>query len=258
MFDRSGVGEAFGRAAEQYDAHADLQREVRDYCLELAQSCWPRDSLVLDLGCGTGALYEEAQRRDFGWNVTSLDFSPGMCKVAGKRSTQVINADAEMLPIKNGHFHGVFSSLMLQWMNKPKAALSEMARVLRPKYYAAIATFAEGTLDELRQSFRVVDNKPHVSHFIAPHQLLAEAKEAGFNLVAARQVRIVETYPDTVALMRALQSVGATNQHVRRRKGLMTSRQFAALEKAYRDRFATPQGLPATWQALYLILQKTS
>jgi malonyl-CoA O-methyltransferase len=72
----------------------------------------------------------------------------------------------------------------------------------------------------------------------------------------AEQARIVNHYPDAIALMRSLQFIGATHKDASRSKGLMTLKQLAGVERAYEKRFSTPEGLPATWQLLCLVLQK--
>lgn len=252
MFDTEALKHTFGQAAAHYDAHAELQHEVRAHGITLAKHYWPRGASVLDVGCGTGVFAEESKA--FGWNVTGLDVAPGMCALAAKRHA-VINASAEALPLADESVDGVFSSLMLQWMNEPSRALSEIARILKPDTHAVLSTFAEGTLMELEQAFRAVDDTPHVSRFLSPHRFLEIAEAADCSLTLAQQVRVVEYYPDVVALMRRLQAIGATNKDKHRRRGLMTSRQFATLEKAY-EPFRQPQGLPATWQVLYVVVEK--
>lgn len=249
MFDTQAVKTAFGRAAAMYDAHADLQRHMRAYAVELAKPHWRPGAHILDAGCGTGLLADGVP-----WRITGLDLSPAMCALAAKRIT-VLAADMEHIPLADEGFDGVFSSLALQWANDPAKAFSEMARVLKPGRMAVISTLAEGTLAELAQAFKAVDEAPHVSDFLPVHHLLSLAHKAGFSLSQARQIPIIEYYPDSVALMRALQNIGATNARRGRKKGLMTSRQFARIEQAYR-RFQTKEGLPATWQALYLVLRK--
>lgn len=256
MFDTRAVRDSFGRAARHYDAHAGLQRAARARLLALAKPFWPRGSLILDAGCGTGAFSEEAAQSGLGWKTVALDIAPGMCAIARMHCPQVANADVQEIPLADACVDGVFSSLMLQWVNRPDRALSEMARVLKPGAHAVLSTFADGTLKELAHAFRSVDDQPHVSDFIAPHRLLKLAADAGFVLAAAQQAEVVEHYPDTVALMRRLQAIGATNHHARRRKGLMTSRQFAALEQAYRCHYASSRGLPATWQVLMLAVRR--
>lgn len=252
MFNAAAIKESFGRAAEEYDAHAELQREVRQQLISIAAQFWPRSARVLDAGCGTGSFFAETEK--FDWRVVGLDIAPGMCAVARQHLSPVINASAENIPLGENIFDGVFSSLMLQWLDNPEKAFGEMARVLKPKCHAVISTFVEGTLAELETAFAAVDDTPHVSEFLSTHRVIQCAQNAGFSLALARQVRIVETYPDTIALMRRLQGIGATNHRANRRKGLMTSRQFTKLELAYP---CTPRGFPATWQALYLVLQKT-
>lgn len=256
MFDTRAVGDSFGRAARHYDAHAGLQRAVRAHLLALATPYWPRGSLILDAGCGTGVFSEEAARAGLGWEILALDIAPGMCEIAKTHCPQVANADVQEIPLADACVDGVFSSLMLQWVNRPDRVFSEMARVLKPGAHAVLSTFTDGTLKELAHAFRSVDDRPHVSDFMAPHRLLKLAEDAGLILAVAQQAEVVEHYPDTVALMRCLQAIGATNHHARRRRGLMTSRQFASLEQAYRHRYASPRGLPATWQVLMLAVRK--
>lgn len=256
MFDGAAIKTAFGKAAGHYDANADLQQEVRRRALRLGVQCWPKAADILDAGCGTGAFFDDVRALALSWRVFGCDVSPGMCRVAQQRHHRIMAASAEALPVADAMFDGVFSSLMLQWVNDPRVALAEMARVLKPGGALVLSTFAEGTLFELKQAFLAVDGAPHVSDFAAPHRLLEQARDAGFALVLAHQAPIVRHYPDTVALMRALQAVGATNALSSRRRGLMTSRQFSRLEQAYAKNFSGPEGLSATWKALYLVLQK--
>lgn len=250
MFDTGAIKSGFGRAAEAYDEYALLQAKVRETCITLARPHFPSGAHIIDLGAGTGAFAQEAPL----WRVTGLDLSYGMCAVAEKHQ-RVVNADAESLPFADERFDGVFSSLMLQWVNDPAKALSEMARVIPPARKIILSTLVAGTLSELKHAFAAVDQHPHVSGFLETHQLLAYAKEAGCSLVMAKEVAVTEYYPDAVALMRALQAIGATHKDSTRRKGLMTPKQFARMEEAY-ARLRTERGLPATWQVLYLVLRK--
>ncbi len=250
-FNRKAIKESFGRAASAYDAEAHLQRWVRGRCIALAKQCWPKDAHILDAGSGTGVLAQEAD-----WRIAGLDISFGMCEFARGKHDRVVNADAAAMPFADGAFDGVFSSLMLQWAGDPAAVWREMARVLKAQGRVVLSTLAAGTLHELRQAFSILDAAPHVSHFLEAHEVLEGAATAGFSMVAAEQARVVEYYPDAVALMRALQSIGASHKQAGRRKGLMTLRQLASVERAYAKQFGNAQGLPATWQVLYLVVQK--
>lgn len=252
MFDAQAIKEGFGRAAVVYDEYALLQRHVREYCLALAKPYWKPGAHILDIGSGTGALARQARQ----WNVLGLDVSFGMCCIAHTHAHQTINADAHAMPFARHIFDGIFSSLMLQWASNPAAVFSEMTHAIKPHGHAVLSTLVTGTLVELQTAFAVMDAHTHVSDFHETHQLLGYAKDSGFSLVMARQTPVVEYYPDAIALMRSLQTIGATHKQTRRRKGLMTPQQFARMEHAYEKQRVT-QGLPATWQVLYLVLQKT-
>jgi malonyl-CoA O-methyltransferase len=251
MFDTKTVQQNFSRAAEQYDEHAQIQHAVREECVVLAQSFWPAGSSILDAGGGTGAMAKLAPN----WNITNLDLAFGMCQIASKH-VPTVNASAEAMPFADNSFDGVFSCLMLQWANDPLITLREIARVLKPQSRALIATFVDGTLDELRQSFTALDATPHVSAFIEPYQLSALSVHAGFMVLSAERETITAHYPDTLTLMRSIKSIGATNKDTTRSKGLMTPKKLKTLEHTYRKKFATQEGLPATWNVIYLLLEK--
>ena len=256
MFDTQALKESFGRAAPAYDVQAHLQRRVRRHCIAAAKRCWPAGARILDLGCGTGMLWQEAAQLKLRWRITGLDLSFGMCTEMREKGGRVINADAAALPFADASFDGIFSSLMLQWMNDLPAACREMSRILKPNGLAVVATFVQGTLHELQSAFSILDNTPHVSHFPPAHEVLKHTHEAGFVMAAAEQAMLVEHYPDAIALMRSLQAVGATHKETGRRRGLMTLSQLAGVEQAYEKRFSDADGLRATWQLLYLVLQK--
>ncbi len=251
MFDTQAIKENFGSNASQYDKYADLQRAVRRHAANLALQYWPKNGKILDAGCGTGALAFEL----FGYELYGFDVSPGMCAVAQKHMSNCVNADARQIPFSDNVFDGVFSSLMLQWVHETASVFSEMHRVSKDNGVAVITTLLDGTLQELKDAFAAVDGLPHVSGFAHAADLLQQAEAAGFSLAVAKQDKIVEYYPDTIALMRSLQVIGATNKHVKRSKGLMTPSQFTTLEKAYAE-FRQKDGLPATWQVLTLVLRK--
>jgi malonyl-CoA O-methyltransferase len=255
MFDIEAVKDNFSRAAEAYDRHAYLQARAREHCLKLAKQYFSPQSHMLDAGCGTGVLAKEIKSQGLKWRITGLDLSLGMCGVARKHSRCIINADVAAMPFADACFDGIASSLMMQWANDTQVTLQEMARVIKGGGYAVLSTLVPGTLQELREAFAAIDDRNHVSEFIEAHQLLAQAQRADLKLVSARQAEIIEYYSDAVALMRGLQAIGATHKQAQRRKGLMTPKQFARMEEAY-EKYRTSQGLPATWQVLYLVLQK--
>ena len=100
---------------------------------------------VLDIGCGTGVLARAAARRvGTAGAVTGLDVNAGMLAVA-RRSPEPVRwceAAAETLPVDDGSVDRVLSQFALMFFSDPRAALEEIARVLRPGGTVTIATWA--------------------------------------------------------------------------------------------------------------------
>lgn len=101
---------------------------------------------VVDVGCGTGVLARAAY--DVvrpGGQVTGVDVNAGMLAVARGIAPEITwtRAPAESLPLKSDSTDRVVSQFALMFCSDPAAAVSEMARVLRPGGRACVATWAE-------------------------------------------------------------------------------------------------------------------
>jgi SAM-dependent methyltransferase len=97
----------------------------------------PETASVLELGCGTGALWvENADRIPPGWHLTLTDFSGGMLHSARAALDGVLNidefrvVDAQAIPYEGGTFDCVIANHMLYHVPDRLLALSEIRRVL--------------------------------------------------------------------------------------------------------------------------------
>jgi SAM-dependent methyltransferase len=84
-------------------------------------------SLILDVGCGDGAITDRLAES---WEVTGVDSSPAALQHV---RTTAVHASAAALPFADGSFDLVLSSEMLEHMTDEDyaGALSEMRRVTR-------------------------------------------------------------------------------------------------------------------------------
>ena len=89
--------------------------------------------LVLDVGCGPGALDERLARRVGAHAVTAVDPSPGFVEAAQERNPDVAvrQAEAEQLPFDDESFDAALAQLVVHFMAEPIAGLREMRRVTR-------------------------------------------------------------------------------------------------------------------------------
>ena len=87
---------------------------------------------VLDACCGTGELALAAQRA--GGRVTGLDFSERMLERARRKSAAVdwVRGDVLAMPFEEASFDAVTVGFGIRNVEDLEAALSELARVLRP------------------------------------------------------------------------------------------------------------------------------
>lgn len=253
---KSRIQHGFGKAASQYDIHALLQREVAQQLFRESRSLFPASGNILDAGCGTGYFHELARSHGEKWAITQLDLAFGMCHYAASYSsppayggTFTVNADMELLPFLGHSFDGIFSSLALQWVSNLKQAFAECYRVLKPGASLAFATLVPGTLKELAFAFSCIDDRPHIHHFPREEEVLALLQAAGFKVVLCQTERKIFFHPTSGDLLKSLKGIGASYKGEAAR---FDRKKFIRLEAYYRDYFMQEEGLPASWEILYI------
>lgn len=91
------------------------------------------DSLILDVGCGTGFLLQfldQPGRK----NVFASDITPNMLKIASSKYTlpNYFRGDSYFLPFKENIFDYVMCNSLLHHLYDWESALVELVRVLKP------------------------------------------------------------------------------------------------------------------------------
>jgi len=128
----------YDQLAPLYDAqYAEEQKAKIENVLNNTKP--EENELVLDLGCGTGLLFQNVA------NSTKLlagvDTSSKILREAKKRAKQlpntaILRADADYTPFQNQIFDHVFAITLLQNMPNPLKTLREIKRV--SKYQSVI------------------------------------------------------------------------------------------------------------------------
>lgn len=255
--DKRQVAASFSRAAGSYDSVAQLQRDVGSELLSrLPQDLQPQR--WLDLGCGTGYFSRALSEKFPQGHGVALDIAEGMLRHAQPLggAEHFVAGDAERLPLRDASCELIFSSLAVQWCADFAAVLSEARRVLQPGGVFAFASLCVGTLYELRDSWQTVDGLVHVNRFrqLQDYQRLCEL--SGLRLSSLQVQPHVLHYPDVRNLTHELKALGAHNLNPGRPGGLTGRARILALIDAY-ERFRQPEGLPATYQVVYTVLEKS-
>ncbi|MBK7686933.1 MAG: methyltransferase domain-containing protein [Rhodocyclaceae bacterium] len=115
---------------------------------------------VADIGCATGDGVRGLQRRYPAAQAIALDYAvPMLLSVRAKsgrfarltrKAPQLVNADANSLPLAAQSVGLIWSNLMLHWFDDPLPALREMHRVLEVGGLVMFTAFGPDTLKELR------------------------------------------------------------------------------------------------------------
>jgi ubiquinone/menaquinone biosynthesis C-methylase UbiE len=110
---------------------------------------------ILDVGCGTGLLFNKISKVS---NVVGVDISKKLLLQAKKSSKTIdnldlIQADADHLPFKEGEFDVVFAFTVLQNMPSPLETLREICRIVKSGSFVTVTglkkVFTNENLKEL-------------------------------------------------------------------------------------------------------------
>jgi malonyl-CoA O-methyltransferase len=248
------IARHFGRARESYEHAARLQRVVAAKALTLLT---PTAGLLLDLGSGPGWFHPTLKQHCV--YLIALDLSHDMLQknLAAQQATWVVQADAQSLPVASDSVDRVFSSLMLQWCDKPELVLQDIYRVLKPGGSAVISTLLDGTLQEFKQAWSEVDSHQHINQFL-PLDFYQKLEYQHPQLGLRLQTETVQLdYPDVLALARELKDLGANTVTQGRNKALTGKQSWHKVQQAYPSRCIDGQ-IRASYQVLYLALTKQS
>jgi malonyl-CoA O-methyltransferase len=187
-----------------------------------------------------------------------LDLAQGMVDYARARlpgQGEWLVADAESLPLASASVDLVFSSLAIQWCERPGALFAELARVLRPGGRCVFTTLGPATLRELRTAWAAVDRHQHVNSFLPATTLeTAAAGAAGLHLqLQSHQYRM--QYSRVRDLLHELKGLGAHNVTRQRPSGLTGRKTLQGMVRAYEE-WRCDGLLPATYDVLFGTLER--
>ena len=129
------MSQTYNRLASKYERlwRSYTVRTIRE---TLSRADLEGSSIILDVGCGTGALLDKLQQRETGILTYGCDVSLEMLRQTTQKENgnllYVSVADAAALPYPSDQFDTVFSTSVFHFIRHPNAALNEMYRVLKP------------------------------------------------------------------------------------------------------------------------------
>jgi SAM-dependent methyltransferase len=157
----------------------------------------------LDAGCGAGGTLSLAQ--DAGARVSGLDASGPLLEVARGRvpDADLRVGDIQEMPYDDGTFDVVTAFNAIQYAADPKAAVTELARVVRPGGQVAIGVWGEPSrcetevlFDALRRLAPPPPDAPAPLAVSAPGVVEELLAGAGLAVTGSGEVEVPFVYPD--------------------------------------------------------------
>ncbi|BEQ15949.1 class I SAM-dependent methyltransferase [Desulfoferula mesophila] len=159
-----------------------LQRRVLGQMLAMARPAPGSD--VLEIGCGRGEggrlLREHTRPR----RLLLMDMDPAMARLARLRGENVLVGDAEALPLKSASLDAVFGFGFLHHVPDWRAALGEVARVLKPGGVYFLEEFYPATYQNFLTRHILAHPAQDRFHGLDLHDGL---ERAGLGLLACRE-----------------------------------------------------------------------
>lgn len=259
MIDKIYVKESFTKASKCYEEYAVFQKELTDDLIAKI----PLEKLhgkILDIGGGTGYMSAKMSEKKSGLHLCSTDISHGMSlmahsKKAGCPNLSVITSDGEALPFKDSSFDMVVSNLAFQWVSDLNMAFGEVFRILKKMGGLAIATLADGSLPELRESYNhsFGDRGERVMMDVYPTEeaITSILKKSPLASCKTEKTSYVRHYKNALGFLKTLKSIGAKNPFPANRRGVNLEATKKMLDY-YDKSFATDKGVTATYQILFI------
>ena len=244
---RVNIAKSFGSASESYDVSARLQRFSGKHLMPWLPN--RNDLTVLDLGSGTG-FFTDLLASNY-HQVIGLDISKDMLNFSKEhRNNNILwlEADAHNIPLQDNSIDFIYSNLVIQWFNPLDEAITEMLRVLKPGGLIIFTTLVDGTLYELKSSWKQVDDDQHVISFKTVDELNALFNNDKGKLVEQKCQDIVLEYENVIHLARELKGLGANHLAGKKNRGLSGKDKWFKMTEHYKEHLAANNIYPATYR----------
>lgn len=243
--EKSKLRRIFSRVAKDYDIYASLQKKIAQRLVtRVCQKVLEPES-VLDIGMGTGWLAKNLSLRYPQSKVFGVDFAEGMVTFASKdkgRCSFAV-ADAESLPFREGSFELAVSNLTYQWADNLESAFAEIFRVLRKNSRFYITCFGCNSLQELKVSLDIQENR------LPDKELIYESlSDANFKNIKVTSYIEREFYDDIFALVRWLKKIGANRIA---RPPFMGRKIWEQANRVYLSNYRHNRGIFASFEVIW-------
>ena len=130
--------------------HHQRQRESCSTTAEISERWIEPGQLVLDVGCGEGAIAQSC-RKQKDVVVVCVELSVARIREAHRKGLQAILSDAMTLPFRSMTFDAAMCHLLLEFVPNPYKALEEIRRTLKTRGTLIVSVPNHANLYEIVQ-----------------------------------------------------------------------------------------------------------
>lgn len=255
------IKNSFSKASKTYDSNSKLQKEVAFDIVNKNLECLSdldENSIVADVGCGTGNVTENIKKLYPNLKIISSDLSTDMLKESKRKMNgQFITADYDNFPFKDSSFDVVISSLTYQWAKDGFNSFSEALRILKPGGCFIFSTLGEDSLFEMKECATEAYNKngvePNFVEFQKKEQVTTKLDNAGFNNLKIKTYNNIKQHKNLIDLLKTLKNIGASNPHNAgndKMKNLAAGTALKEASRLYDKRYPLDGGVQATYNII--------
>ncbi|MFT4718229.1 MAG: malonyl-CoA O-methyltransferase [Rickettsiales bacterium] len=199
---KSNLKHNFNKAAKIYNQNAILQQQVAKNLIDFCPPEAKNSQKIIDLGSGTGFLYDLISQNIKIPNFFSLDLAVSMLKQSNCNYN--INGDINLLPLKNNLFDLVISSLALQWIDDYKRVFEQIHNILSKDGLFCFSIIAKNSLNNINN---IGINNLNINQF--PDQEILKNHLKIFSSYKVIEKKITIKYDNYYCLLQSIKKIGA-------------------------------------------------
>ncbi|MBU0479576.1 MAG: alpha/beta fold hydrolase [Proteobacteria bacterium] len=231
---KASIHSKFCRAADTYDAHAIIQKEIAVRMGELLPAETP--ARILEIGCGTGNYTKILHTRYPEAEITALDFASDMlararAKLPPGSSVRYLCRDAEIfLNESEERFDLITSNATMQWFDNLLQACRNIRSLLTSEGRILLSIFGPKSMQEMREGLGAILGRtaPLPSTWFPDHDTLATIFGPLCRDLEIREWQTTREYETLSDLLEHIRKTGTSGWHPGR--PLLTRSRMTELE----------------------------
>lgn len=249
----------FSQQSRTYEQVAAPQKELASCIIKALKPHAASPGHILELGCGTGILSEKLATLH-PQHLTLVDESQAMLEIIAAKHQQkplapqvtFQQSDVEQWIPRQHSFDIITSSALVQWLDHLPQKLKHWHASLTAQGLLVLGTFGPQTLQEVYQGFAHVTGETLTvgTHFHSIMQWQKWLSPDHWHIHSLSQKSCIWHHESPQKLLRSLRLMGVT------RPSSLLSPSHTKQLLTYLQKQQTPQGIPCTWELIWIVAQK--